>query len=72
MLRAITQFLAAALCALAAFGAGAIRTVAGDYRLAFWIAGLLCVLAGASFLTIGRRAFPSGRSVKPLVAAPAG
>ena len=26
---------------LAAFGAGAIRTVAGDYRLAFWIAGTL-------------------------------
>ena len=42
---------------LAAFGAGAIRTVAGDYRLAFWIAGVLCVLAGVSFLTIGRRAF---------------
>ena len=42
---------------LAAFGAGAIRTVAGDYRLAFWIAGVLCVLAGTSFLTLGRRAF---------------
>ena len=48
---------------LAAFGAGAIRTVAGDYRLAFWIAGVLCVLAGMSFLTIGRRAFGSHRLV---------
>ena len=44
---------------LAAFGAGAIRTLAGDYRVAFWIAGALCVLAGLSFLTIGRRSFPS-------------
>jgi sugar phosphate permease len=57
---------------LAAFGAGAIRTVAGDYRLAFWIAGVLCVLAGVSFLTLGRRAFISNLSVKPLVAVPAG
>ena len=42
---------------MAAFGAGAIRTTLGDYQLAFWIAGLLCVLAGLSFLTIGRRSF---------------
>ena len=42
---------------MAAFGAGAIRTMLGDYRLAFWIAGVLCVLAGVSFLTIGRRTF---------------
>jgi sugar phosphate permease len=42
---------------MAAFGAGAIRTALGDYQLAFWIAGALCVAAGASFLTIGRRAF---------------
>jgi sugar phosphate permease len=48
---------------LAAFGAGAIRTVLGDYRFAFWIAGVLCVLAGTSFLTIGRRTFRS----KPLL-----
>ena len=41
---------------LAAFGAGAIRTQLGDYNLAFWIAGVLCVLAGLSFLTVGRRA----------------
>ena len=42
---------------LAAFGAGAIRSSLGDYRAAFWIAGALCVLAGLSFLTIGRRVF---------------
>jgi sugar phosphate permease len=43
----------------AAFGAGAIRTSAGDYRMAFFIAGGLCLIAGASFLTIGRRTFKS-------------
>src|SRR3954470_12942183 len=42
---------------LAAFGAGAIRTAVGDYRVAFWIAGVLCMLAGTSFLTLGRRTF---------------
>src|SRR4029453_18889169 len=40
---------------MAAFGAGAIRTSLGDYRVAFWIAGTLCVLAGFSFLTTPRR-----------------
>ena len=42
---------------LAAFGAGAIRTTLGDYSVAFWAAGLLCVAAGLSFLTLGRRTF---------------
>ncbi len=42
---------------LAAFGAGAIRFTLGDYSVAFWTAGLLCVAAGLSFLTIGRRVF---------------
>ena len=42
---------------MAAFGAGAIRTSLGDYRTAFWIAGVLCVIAGMSFLGIGRRVF---------------
>jgi len=42
---------------LAAFGAGTIRSVLGDYQLAFWIAGGLCVIAGLSFLTIGRTTF---------------
>jgi sugar phosphate permease len=39
---------------MAAFGAGAIRTELGDYRLAFLIAGVLCLVAGASFLVAGR------------------
>ena len=42
---------------MAAFGAGAIRTMLGSYETAFWIAGVLCVLAGVSLLTIGRRTF---------------
>jgi sugar phosphate permease len=42
---------------LAAFGAGAIRSTLGDYSLAFWVAGLLCVAAGLSFLTLGRHVF---------------
>ena len=41
---------------MAAFGAGAIRTELGDYRLAFLMAGVAVPLAGASFLTVGRRA----------------
>ena len=57
---------------LAAFGAGAIRTIAGDYRLAFRIAGVLCVLAGMSFLTIGRRAFVASRSPDGVAVVPAG
>jgi sugar phosphate permease len=42
---------------MAAFGAGAIRSLAGEYNLAFWIAGTLCVLAGLSFVTVGRWTF---------------
>ena len=42
---------------MAAFGAGAIRTTSGGYQVAFWIAGGLCLLAGAAFLTVGRRSF---------------
>jgi sugar phosphate permease len=40
---------------MAALGAGAIRTLLGDYRMAFWIASGLCLLAGAAFVTVGRR-----------------
>jgi MFS family permease len=36
--------------ALAAFGAGAVRTVAGDYLLAFLVSGLACLIA--SFLVL--------------------
>ena len=43
---------------LAALGAGSIRASLGDYRMAFYMAGVLCVLAGLSFVTIGRRTFP--------------
>jgi sugar phosphate permease len=54
---------------VAAFGAGALRTVLGDYQVAFWSAGVLCVIAGLSFLTVGRtlRSRPT-----PLATAPAG
>jgi hypothetical protein len=45
--------------------------VAGSYQLAFWIAGALCVVAGASFLTIGRGSFSSSRSADRLAAASA-
>ena len=50
---------------MAAFGAGAIRTVSGDYALAFYISGMLCVLAGTSFLTLGRRAFLAPATLRP-------
>jgi len=40
---------------MAAFGAGAIRTELGEYRLAFLAAGVLCLIAGASFIAIGNR-----------------
>jgi sugar phosphate permease len=40
---------------MAAFGAGAIRTELGEYRLAFMIAGVLCLIAGASFVLVGTR-----------------
>jgi sugar phosphate permease len=56
---------------LAAFGAGAIRTVSGGYELAFWIAGILCVLAGTAFLTVGRRSFPAAPATEAVAAAPA-
>ena len=52
---------------MAAFGAGAIRTMLGDYQVAFWIAGVLCVIAGLSFLTVGKslrpREAPAGAAV---------
>jgi sugar phosphate permease len=40
---------------LAAFGAGWIRTNLGDYQLAFWMAGSLCLIAGLAFVTVGRK-----------------
>src|SRR6185295_8923408 len=56
---------------MAAFGAGAIRTFVGGYELAFWMAGVLCVLAGLAFLTVGRRSFAQVRVAEPLAAASA-
>jgi len=52
---------------LAAFGAGAIRTNLGAYQVAFWIAGVLCLLAGLVFVTIGKLAFrPAPRLTEAL------
>ena len=48
---------------MAAFGAGAIRTELGDYRLAFLMAGVLCLVAGASFLAVGRRSLQAGPAI---------
>lgn len=41
--------------ALAAFAAGWIRTTQGDYRLAFWGSGTLCLVAAVLALQVGRR-----------------
>ena len=54
---------------MAAFGAGAIRTELGDYRIAFLIAGLLCLVAGASFLFVGRALRAPGINAHPATAA---
>lgn len=48
---------------LAALGAGALRTALGDYNLAFFLAGGLCIAAGLSFLTLGRRTFQSRAAI---------
>jgi len=53
--------------ATAALTAGAIRTETGTYDLAFWIAGGLCVVAGLSFLTLGRTTFRVPAAVQPAV-----
>ncbi len=51
---------------LAALGAGTIRTSVGDYRLAFWAAGALCVVTGFAFLLVKKaladRSFFADRS----------
>ncbi len=53
---------------LAAFGAGAIRTELGNYQLAFWIAGALCMVAGLTFVTIGRGPLTARATLPNLVA----
>lgn len=40
--------------AISALGAGSLRAGVGDYRPAFWITGLVCLLAGLSFLLTRR------------------
>ena len=54
---------------IAAFGAGAIRTELGDYRVAFSMAGLLCLIAGASFLAVGRVLRSDAVRTRPATAA---
>jgi sugar phosphate permease len=49
---------------MAAFGAGAIRTELGEYRVAFLIAGMLCLIAGASFIAIGNRLHARGDLIR--------
>jgi predicted MFS family arabinose efflux permease len=44
---------------MAAFGAGAVHTLTGDYQLAFWASGALCIVASTTFLLLGNRAFGS-------------
>ena len=46
---------------MAALGAGTIRTMVGDYNLAFWIAGALCLVTGLAFVTVGRRTLAGGQ-----------
>jgi sugar phosphate permease len=40
--------------ALAAFGAGAVRTIEGDYLLAFLASGLACLLASVMVLRVAK------------------
>jgi predicted MFS family arabinose efflux permease len=51
---------------LAAFGAGWIRTNLGDYHLAFWMAGSLCLIAGLAFVTVGRKTLRSPSGLAPI------
>jgi sugar phosphate permease len=51
---------------LAAFGAGWIRTNLGDYQLAFWMAGSLCLIAGIAFVTVGRKTLWSAHTLAPI------
>ena len=54
--------------ALTAFSAGWIRTDAGDYQLAFWGSGALCLLAAALALQVGSRSIRASGS--PVAAVP--
>jgi MFS family permease len=52
--------------ALTAFGAGWIRTTSGDYHLAFWSSGALCLLAAVLALQVGRRPARLAGAVAPV------
>jgi MFS family permease len=52
--------------ALTAFGAGWIRTNLGDYQLAFWSSGALCLLAAVLALQVGRRPVRVPGAVAPV------
>ena len=52
--------------AITAFSAGWIRTTLGDYQLAFWLSGGLCLIAALLSLSVGRTAL-----FKPTLPSPA-
>jgi MFS family permease len=54
---------------LAALTAGVIRTSLGDYRVAFWLSGGLCLLAAALLISTGRKPVLAARGPEMLGAA---
>ncbi|HEX9485618.1 MAG TPA: MFS transporter [Gemmatimonadales bacterium] len=48
----------------AALTAGVIRTSLGDYRVAFWLSGGLCLVAAALLISTGRRVTVAGQGPK--------
>jgi len=55
--------------ALAAAGAGAIRTYTGHYQSAFWTSGVVCFLTGLAFLFTARP-LASAQSLSPYMPIP--
>ncbi len=53
--------------AMAAYGTGLLRTLAGDYTDAFWISGGLCMIAALMVLRVGKKK-PSAAIPVPAVA----
>src|SRR4051812_32320902 len=51
--------------AITAFGAGWIRTTFGDYQLAFWTSGALCIVAALLALAVGRRTISITAPLQP-------
>jgi predicted MFS family arabinose efflux permease len=56
--------------AMAAAGAGIIRTHAGSYQDAFWIAGTICSLTGIAFLLTRKPLTPDAQRLSALTNAP--